>query len=952
MKYSGKFATTKDQIIEVNIVTNNDSSEETELMFADDSPVMITQSSSDGVFSAIKSRACTITILTKEIYLDIYSASSQGTTIEVTNLTTSEKLFFGYVTPCEYNQELQYLNELEIEAVDALSSLQDINFSYQNASNPSIVSFLTLVTRAFNVAGYSGKLYLQYKGNKSKLASENGWLPMENEYITEEAFVDDEPMKWYDVLTEILNFYGLSAIPKGDDVYLVDYNVISNEISDYNLYKDISHSTQSVLDNKSVYFVMNSGSGDVYLSNLNGRTIYYYPSSGTVQDSRKLHYSEYNTTPLLTIAKGESYVLWDAYDHQQTITNATIKSALKPMVVYGTTYGSNYVTPDVTISKDSYAGDNQNVEMDEVYNKISIKSDVDEIEDDKFYVDILDYVHKAAYIKKNAFIYNTWWRYAKYTMFSSDFSYDYASYRIYDRYFYFTSKRINNKPTNNYWQCYTNTNVWDEGGVIMKVPCLHDKFSSQYLNYMDIDQTPIMNARLARYEYQWCTINQQFGFKQGEEMPIKVDWQPYIEFHTGAEVWARYYNDINSGWTNVDGQHRTTWNSKVSQYGTSDVAALWWNMYANELMVKPVLKYSGDTNINYSPSSNSKINYICFKGDLLWQKRGYFGGDGKYLHKIYVDNTDNKEYLSFPLVDAGYNGDDQLIASRAIGYSDYNKGWNSLKCKLKIGDKYWNGSAWTTSDSDFWIPYHKKNVNGDNETLIWYGWNKPVTNHTFESGINEDCFAIPIKYDDCVMGKIEFSIYTPMTHYPSGAMENNNGNVQINTIYTVPVVFMKDLSIKFVSTNNNGEDGYIWINDIKNPDEEDDIIYSNTIDSNNVMEFDELSLKVATYNDKKPLSQSFVIQPTSYGSSNYKLHTDGFVNSAKGITQRQEQNIIDKYFNHHKSPKLIYNCQVHNYFEPYSVVKTTVFGDNHKFVVDEQEYDIKNNVNELKLVEL
>jgi len=45
-------------------------------------------------------------------------------------------------------------------------------------------------------------------------------------------------------------------------------------------------------------------------------------------------------------------------------------------------------------------------------------------------------------------------------------------------------------------------------------------------------------------------------------VPIKVSWKPYIEFHTGVEPWARYYNDINSGWGSSDGTHLTTWQSK------------------------------------------------------------------------------------------------------------------------------------------------------------------------------------------------------------------------------------------------------------------------------------------------------------------------------------------------------------------------------------------------------
>lgn len=56
MKYEGRFRTLKDEMIQVVIITNNDASQEEEIFFADESPVMISQSS-DGIFSPIKSRS-------------------------------------------------------------------------------------------------------------------------------------------------------------------------------------------------------------------------------------------------------------------------------------------------------------------------------------------------------------------------------------------------------------------------------------------------------------------------------------------------------------------------------------------------------------------------------------------------------------------------------------------------------------------------------------------------------------------------------------------------------------------------------------------------------------------------------------------------------------------------------------------------------------------------------
>ena len=95
---------------------------------------------------------------------------------------------------------------------------------------------------------------------------------------------------------------------------------------------------------------------------------------------------------------------------------------------------------------------------------------------------------------------------------------------------------------------------------------------------------------------------------------------------------------------------------------------------------------------------------------------------------------------------------------------------------------------------------------------------------------------------------------------------------------------MQNLSLSFISTNNYGEDGIIWIDEIENKEDDDDIIYSNTINSSNVLEFDELSLKVATYNSKKPISKSYILDTDYY--SNLKLHTEGFYDTVQNVTQR------------------------------------------------------------------
>jgi hypothetical protein len=186
MLYTGKFKNVKGETIQVNIITNNDRQQTTELTFANESPVIIMQNSSDGIFSPIKSRSCTITVVAKDPYFDMYSGQSHGTIVEVNNLTKGECLFFGYMTPCEYNQPYLYLNEIELEAVDAVSTLQDFKYKYLNNYSSSRVSIASVVKYCLsNIAGYRGGIFVPWLGLRMKAAWKNNFYPMELEYISE-----------------------------------------------------------------------------------------------------------------------------------------------------------------------------------------------------------------------------------------------------------------------------------------------------------------------------------------------------------------------------------------------------------------------------------------------------------------------------------------------------------------------------------------------------------------------------------------------------------------------------------------------------------------------------------------------------------------------------------------------------------------------------------------------
>ena len=75
MKYIGEFISLNDKQYKVEIITNGISSAETKITLGTD-PVIIT-TESDGLFSPIKSRSCTINIVSDDFYFDMYASAAK-----------------------------------------------------------------------------------------------------------------------------------------------------------------------------------------------------------------------------------------------------------------------------------------------------------------------------------------------------------------------------------------------------------------------------------------------------------------------------------------------------------------------------------------------------------------------------------------------------------------------------------------------------------------------------------------------------------------------------------------------------------------------------------------------------------------------------------------------------------------------------------------------------------
>lgn len=249
--------------------------------------------------------------------------------------------------------------------------------------------------------------------------------------------------------------------------------------------------------------------------------------------------------------------------------------------------------------------------------------------------------------------------------------------------------------------------------------------------------------------------------------------------------------------------------------------------------------------------------------------------------------------------------------------TEWGRGFLFLTAKLKIGNKYWNGTTWTLTDSTFRIYFDK----GNEAHLInkWFSVqdNIYLGNQYDYANVSERGQLIPITKSFNLMGAIEFELYTPQA---------------VDETYRTEHVFIKDFSIKYVKGGTK-----------KNTDT--DTNYQNEISGDYVNEFSELNLKVCSHTNKG-MSYSSVLQKND---DNTFAYNTAIVNKSINLTQPQEYNIINKYVQQYSVPQRVLNLTLENKYKPYSLLTCSLFAGD-KYIIDKMSIDIYNNTNTVTLI--
>ena len=457
-------------------------------------------------------------------------------------------------------------------------------------------------------------------------------------------------------------------------------------------------------------------------------------------------------------------------------------------------------------------------------------------------------------------------------------------------------------------------------------------------NGADITFEPVYNKCVVKanfYDYDYFIpnifddsflTNRNGDFYEGYEVGVP---SPHIPTYPYGSKWLFFGQKFKEDVNKDNEQSRTKGDARYRYFHRLYDSKYWESVYRNRQTLAEVTPASMGTDYNNVYSTTSYIGGTLvdlgvveddytdeYHQDIVASKLDFTRylcicqrGKGGWINPFFPNQVPSASNYPVFRLKPGYKSicplpnnsylivDFECIYERYVNRPYINPDWTTSKMKmdlsageetcayaypcfkLKIGDKYWNGSVWTTTSSNFAIPIERN----DKDFSNWNEEKHPLNTVNWQLNINEDGYKIPLTGVDTT-GEIEFEILLPELQYYNSHLEDPYA-------YNAYCWF-KNLSIKAVQTKENVEEksGLIEIGN-----EDNDIVYENVIDEDAVNEISDITVKLTTSTGLTSPSYSNVI----YGSALLTTITEP---SLSGEAQKPEENIVEKYVLQYNTP--------------------------------------------------
>ncbi len=799
-KYTAQFKSINDKLYTIEIETEKGSNNGTFILSAN--PLNSSMDSDDKtIYSPIKCGGMTVSLLSADIPLDLYSGSAMGTKVNVKE--DDKYIFKGFLTPCVYSMGFDdVIEEVQLECVDGISVLKEIPYSTLKLD---IRTFINII---FNCLKKCNTYKYLYVNDNVQFTASGSESVMEKIRISEQNFHDkkdsdlqpdtDVAMSCYDVLFEIMQYMGYTLIAEGENVYILDYDAI-----------------------------------------IKGRTKYF------------------------------------RYD----LTSISIGSA--------TTVN---LSNSYHIKEDSYAENGSKIELTEVFNKLTVEDDFNEIDS---LLDGLDNPKNLTNITEQ----------------------------------YDTALKNWVKTDNRFL----------EFCEVFTVPNKYGEDESFFVVLQKADDGKIFfvlgkfysNPILTTYHYSHANGNPMMLESNYATMRYSKLWDA-----KGAIDVAYYTHKIESSQYNVWRSEIGVWDSLSKEQKLQQFAKLTniANIQSKNL-VNYILCLNQDTNhIDHT----TVRNYPYFK--ITKNVPTIFGGKGAYL-VIKGSLIRHYQYNApFPQNGECYCHKDEKKTSI---YSNESYFW----ARLKWGNYYWKGEGgytemgyWTTTPSDFKIFYgdptkEQRTDAFQDKELRFYN-----TCYTLWGVDNENGYFIPAPENENLDGTIEFTVYANKD--TKGKWARNNHKDKKNSYKGFPpkVILFKgiDITVGYSDDAMNDEAA------------NSDTIYTNEVEGYaNVNEAEDVKMKICTYDNKTETYST-----PDYQINGKSQYVETLHNLSTNMNMRQEEHLIFKVVNQYQEPRVIFEANLKNDigFYPYSILTDKTLS-GRQFIIDTIQRDYRNNKATIRMIE-
>ena len=315
-------------------------------------------------------------------------------------------------------------------------------------------------------------------------------------------------------------------------------------------------------------------------------------------------------------------------------------------------------------------------------------------------------------------------------------------------------------------------------------------------------------------------------------------------------------------------------------------------------------------------------SYILIQGGLRDVWSNTFGGSANV-----PKDSSNVAYIQYNAYKANCLDDKKLWD--AAEHNNTKAHFIKVTFKLKVGNKVyledtlmgepvWGDESQWNGQTYFEV---YENTVSHNTTYQIY------SNVVYSSGINQDGYSVYIS--EGVAGKVELTLYRPTFT-----------DLVYDDTQVPRWVILEDFAVKFIQVDRN----YNFLEDV--PKDQEDTEYVNVINGDFVTEMSDIELKINTQDMSKKTSLSSVLYDSSGGQMDFVQDIYSVTHSKMQI---QEENLVEKYFNHYSGQKRIITGSID---EPANPAATYNWRDFQNMVMHEQDWSLHYDRNNVKLTEI